>query len=248
VKLALRPDVRAGADAMWDLTEAMLERAARAVGLEFEILPGEGGFYAPKLEFHLKDAIGRTWQCGTLQLDMVMPERLDATYIGEDGGKHRPIMLHRAIFGSIERFLGVLIEHYAGAFPLWLAPVQAVVATITSDADEFAVKAAAALRKAGLRVETDLRNEKINYKVREHSLAKVPVIAVVGRREAELGQVALRRLGSDRQDVIPLAEAANALARDANPPDLARKASGGESAARKTNAAKPIGETVEEAG
>ncbi len=150
VKLALRPELRAGTDEMWDMTEAMLERAARAVGLEFEILPGEGGFYAPKLEFHLKDAIGRTWQCGTLQLDMVMPERLDATYIGEDGAKHRPVMLHRAIFGSIERFLGVLIEHYAGAFPLWLAPVQAVVATITSEADDYAAKAAAAFRKAGL--------------------------------------------------------------------------------------------------
>ncbi|HVN02340.1 MAG TPA: threonine--tRNA ligase, partial [Caulobacteraceae bacterium] len=207
VKLALRPELRAGTDEMWDMTEAMLERAARAVGLDFEILPGEGGFYAPKLEFHLKDAIGRTWQCGTLQLDMVMPERLDATYIGEDGQKHRPIMLHRAIFGSIERFLGVLIEHYAGAFPLWLAPVQAVVATITSDADDYATKAAAAMRKAGLRVETDLRNEKVGYKVREHSLAKVPVIAVVGRREAEEGKVALRRLGSNEQQVIPLDEA-----------------------------------------
>jgi len=219
VKLALRPELRAGTDEMWDMTEAMLERAARAVGLDFEILPGEGGFYAPKLEFHLKDAIGRTWQCGTLQLDMVMPERLDATYIGEDGQKHRPIMLHRAIFGSIERFLGVLIEHYAGAFPLWLAPVQAVVATITSDADDYATKAAAAMRKAGLRVETDLRNEKVGYKVREHSLAKVPVIAVVGRREAEEGKVALRRLGSNEQQVIPLDEAIRLLADEARPPD-----------------------------
>jgi threonyl-tRNA synthetase len=202
------------------MTEAMLERAARAVGLEFEILPGEGGFYAPKLEFHLKDAIGRTWQCGTLQLDMVMPERLDATYIGEDGQKHRPVMLHRAICGSMERFIGVLIEHYAGAFPLWLAPVQAVVATITSDADEFAQNAAQAMRKAGLRVETDLRNEKVGYKVREHSLAKVPVIAVVGRREAEEGKVALRRLGSQAQEVMTLEEAIAALAKEATPPDL----------------------------
>ena len=220
VKLALRPDLRAGTDAMWDKTEAMLERAARDAGLQFEVLPGEGGFYAPKLEFHLRDAIGRTWQCGTLQLDMVMPERLDATYIGEDGEKHRPVMLHRAIFGSIERFLGVLIEHYAGAFPLWLAPVQVVVATITSDADDYAHRAAQALKKAGLRVETDLRNEKVGYKVREHSLAKVPVIAVVGRREAEEGKVALRRLGSDAQQVLGLDEAAALLATEALPPDL----------------------------
>jgi threonyl-tRNA synthetase len=220
VKLALRPEVRAGTDEMWDRTEAMLERAARAVGLDFDILPGEGGFYAPKLEFHLRDAIGRTWQCGTLQLDMVMPERLDATYIGEDGQHHRPVMLHRAILGSLERFIGVLIEHYAGAFPLWLAPVQAVVATITSDADDFAHAAAAALKKAGLRVETDLRNEKVGYKVREHSLAKVPVIAVVGRREAEEGKVALRRLGSNAQEVLTLEEAAQRLAAEATPPDL----------------------------
>jgi threonyl-tRNA synthetase len=184
------------------------------------VLPGEGGFYAPKLEFHLKDAIGRTWQCGTLQLDMVMPERLDASYIGEDGHKHRPVMLHRAIFGSIERFLGVLIEHYAGAFPLWLAPTQVLMATITSDADDYAVQAAAAFKRAGLRVETDLRNEKVGYKVREHSLAKVPVIAVVGRREAEEGKVALRRLGSDGQQILTLDEAIAVLAKEATPPDL----------------------------
>ncbi|HEY3586687.1 MAG TPA: threonine--tRNA ligase, partial [Myxococcaceae bacterium] len=220
VKLALRPELRAGTDELWDLTEAMLERAARAVGIDFEPITGEGAFYGPKLEFHLKDAIGRTWQCGTLQLDMVMPERLDATYIGEDGQKHRPVMLHRAICGSLERFLGVLIEHYAGAFPLWLAPVQAVVATITTDADDFAVKAAAAMRKAGLRVDTDLRNEKVGYKVREHSLAKVPVIAVVGRREAEEGKVALRRLGSQAQEVMSLDDAIAALAKEATPPDL----------------------------
>ena len=219
VKLALRPELRAGTDEMWDRTEAMLERAARDVGLEFEILPGEGGFYAPKLEFHLRDAIGRTWQCGTLQLDMVMPERLDATYIGEDGAKHRPVMLHRAIFGSIERFLGVLIEHHAGAFPLWLAPVQAVVATITSDADDFAEAVAAKFRKAGLRVETDLRNEKVGYKVREHSVAKVPVIAVVGRREAEEGKVALRRLGSQAQEVMSVEDAIAALTTEALAPD-----------------------------
>ena len=220
VKLALRPEVRAGTDEMWDLTEAMLERAARDVGLEFEILPGEGGFYAPKLEFHLRDAIGRTWQCGTLQLDMVMPERLDATYIGEDGAKHRPVMLHRAIFGSIERFLGVLIENFAGAFPLWLSPLQVVVATITSDADDYAEEVAVRLRKAGLRVTTDLRNEKVGYKVREHSVAKVPVIAVVGRREAEEGKLALRRLGSQDQTVLTVDEAVALLIAEATPPDL----------------------------
>jgi threonyl-tRNA synthetase len=220
VKLALRPDLRFGTDEVWDAAERDLEAAAKAAGIEVEKLPGEGAFYGPKLEFHLRDAIGRTWQCGTLQLDYVVPERLGATYIGEDGAKHTPVMLHRAICGSMERFLGVLIEHYAGAFPLWLAPVQAVVATITSDADAFAAKAAAAMRKAGLRVEADLRNEKVGYKVREHSLAKVPVIAVVGRREAEEGKVALRRLGSQAQEVMTLEEAVAALAKQATPPDL----------------------------
>jgi threonyl-tRNA synthetase len=219
VKLALRPDLRHGSDAVWDVAEAKLERAALAAGVEVERLPGEGAFYGPKLEFHLRDAIGRTWQCGTLQLDYVLPERLDASYVGEDGLKHRPVMLHRAILGSLERFTGVLIEHFAGAFPLWLAPVQVVVATITSDADDYAVEAAAALRKAGLRVETDLRNEKINYKVREHSLAKVPVLAVVGRREAEEGRLALRRLGSDGQQIVTLDEAIALLTAEATPPD-----------------------------
>jgi threonyl-tRNA synthetase len=219
VKLALRPDLRFGTEANWDAAESKLANAMRAEGMEVEMLPGEGAFYGPKLEFHLRDAIGRTWQCGTLQLDYVLPERFDAAYIGEDGAKHRPVMLHRAILGSMERFLGVLIEHHAGAFPLWLAPVQAVVATITQDADEFALKAAAALRAAGLRVETDLRNEKVGYKVREHSLAKVPVIAVVGRREAEEGNVAIRRLGSQAQTVVTLEEAAKLLAEEATPPD-----------------------------
>jgi len=232
VKLALRPDVRAGSDAVWDVAEAKLERAARAAGVEVEMLPNEGAFYGPKLEFHLRDAIGRTWQCGTLQLDFVLPERLDATYIAEDGSKQRPVMLHRAIFGSVERFIGVMIENYAGAFPLWLSPVQVVVATITSDADDYAREVAAVLAAKGLRVETDLRNEKINYKVREHSLAKVPVIAVVGRREAELGQVALRRLGSDRQEVLELQAAANGLALQASPPDVASVARAGDSSAR----------------
>ena len=222
VKLALRPDQRFGADEQWTIAEDTLERAARAAGVEVERLPGEGAFYGPKLEFHLRDAIGRTWQCGTLQLDYVMPERLDATYVGEDGQKHRPVMLHRAILGSMERFIGVLIEHHAGAFPLWLAPVQVVVATITSDADPYALEVVQALRRAGLRVESDLRNEKVGYKVREHSLAKVPVIAVVGRREAEEGKVALRRLGSDRQDVAPLEEAIARLTAEAAPPDLRR--------------------------
>jgi len=220
VKLALRPDQRFGTDADWTLAEDTLERAANAAGVEVERIAGEGAFYGPKLEFHLRDAIGRTWQCGTLQLDYVLPERLDASYIGEDGGKHRPVMLHRAILGSMERFVGVLIEHHAGAFPLWLAPVQVVVATITSDADGFAVDAASRLRRAGLRVETDLRNEKVGYKVREHSLAKVPVIAVVGRREAEEGKVALRRLGSDGQQVLNLDEAIARLSAEATPPDL----------------------------
>ena len=223
VKLALRPEVRAGSDEVWDIAEAKLDRAARqAVNMEVEPLPGEGAFYGPKLEFHLRDAIGRTWQCGTLQLDFVLPERLDAEYVAEDGSKQRPVMLHRAICGSMERFLGVTIENYAGAFPLWLAPTQAVVASITSDADDYAREVAAALMAAGLRVELDLRNEKINYKVREHSLAKTPVIAAVGRREAETRALAIRRLGSEGQTVLPLDEAVAALVAEAVPPDLAR--------------------------
>jgi threonyl-tRNA synthetase len=220
VKLALRPEQRFGTDEQWTIAEDTLERAANAAGVEVERIPNEGAFYGPKLEFHLRDAIGRTWQCGTLQLDYVLPERLDASYIGEDGAKHRPVMLHRAILGSLERFTGVLIEHFAGAFPLWLAPTQVVVATITSDADDYAISAAQALRRAGLRVETDLRNEKVGYKVREHSVAKVPVIAVVGRREAEEGKVALRRLGSDRQQIVGLDEAVRLLTEEATAPDL----------------------------
>jgi threonyl-tRNA synthetase len=234
VKLALRPELRFGTDEVWDIAEKKLERAAIAAGCQVEMLPGEGAFYGPKLEFHLKDAIGRTWQCGTLQLDYVLPERLDAEYIAEDGSKQRPVMLHRAICGSMERFLGVMIENFAGAFPLWLAPVQVVVATITSDADDYARQVAAELKAKGLRVELDLRNEKINYKVREHSLAKVPVLAVVGRREAELGKVALRRFGSDGQEILELSAAANALALQATPPDVAREAGGFESRAPRT--------------
>ncbi|HEY0647237.1 threonine--tRNA ligase, partial [Phenylobacterium sp.] len=190
IALATRPEIRAGSDEFWDKAEAQMLAAARKAGVEPVIAEGDGAFYAPKLDWALKDSIGRIWVCGTIQLDYVLPERLEAEYIGEDGQKHRPVMLHRAICGSLERFIGVLIENYAGAFPLWLSPVQVVVATITSDADGFAEKAAAALRAKGLRVETDLRNEKINYKIREHSLAKTPVIAVVGRREAEEGKVA----------------------------------------------------------
>ena len=226
IKLALRPDKRFGTDEMWDQAEKELRDAVVASGRAteeygWEELPGEGAFYAPKLEFHLTDAIGRTWQVGTIQSDRVLPERLDATYIGEDGEKHRPIMLHRAILGTFERFIGILIEHHAGKFPLWLAPVQAVVATIVSDADEYAREVTARLQAAGLRAEADLRNEKINYKVREHSLAKVPLLLVVGKREAEEGTVAVRRLGSDEhQKVIGLDEAVALFAAEALPPDL----------------------------
>ena len=230
VKLALRPEQRFGSDEQWTVAEDTLEQAANAAGVQVERIENEGAFYGPKLEFHLRDAIGRTWQCGTLQLDYVLPDRLDANYIGEDGQKHRPVMLHRAICGSLERFIGILIEHYAGAFPLWLAPVQVVVATITSDADDYARQAVEALRAKGLRVETDFRNEKINYKIREHSLAKVPVIAVIGRREAEEGKLALRRFGSDGQEILTLGDAAKALASEAQPPDVAHQAAAAEAA------------------
>lgn len=218
VKFSDRPEVRAGADEVWDKAEAALQKALDATGLEHTINPGEGAFYGPKLEFDLKDAIGREWQCGTLQVDFVLPERLDAAYIGEDGEKHRPVMLHRAILGSMERFIGVLIEHYAGKFPLWLAPLQAVVATITGDADAYARKVLSALRSAGIRAQADLRNEKINYKVREHSHAKVPVILVVGRRECEDGTVALRRLGGKAQEILALEVAVNRLKEEAAVP------------------------------
>ena len=220
VKLALRPDLRFGDDETWTIAEDTLERAANAAGVQVERIANEGAFYGPKLEFHLKDAIGRTWQCGTLQLDYVLPERLDASYIGEDGAKHRPVMLHRAILGSLERFLGILLEHYAGALPLWLAPVQVVVATITSEADEYARLVVDALAAAGVRVELDLRNEKINYKIREHSLRKTPVIAVVGRSEAQDRTVALRRLGGQAQEMLGLDEAVALLKRQVTPPDL----------------------------
>ncbi len=220
IALATRPEVRAGDDAFWDRAETQMLNAARAAGVEPVIAEGDGAFYAPKLDFIIKDAIGRSWTCGTIQLDYVLPERLEAEYVGEDGQKHRPVMLHRAILGSFERFIGILIEHYAGAFPLWLSPVQVVVATITSDADDFAREAAAKLRAAGLRVETDLRNEKINYKIREHSLAKTPVIAVVGRKEAENRALALRRLGAESQEILSLDEAITLLSHQARVPGL----------------------------
>ena len=225
IKLALRPEKRFGTEEMWDQAEEELRNAVVAAGLAteqygWEELPGEGAFYAPKLEWHLTDAIGRTWQVGTIQSDRVLPERLDASYIGEDGERHRPIMLHRAIFGSYERFIGILIEHFAGRLPAWLAPTQAVVATIVSDADDYARDVAAKLAAAGIRVETDLRNEKINYKVREHSVAKVPNLLVVGKREAEEGTVALRVLGSQGQQMLSLDQAVAMLKAEATPPDL----------------------------
>jgi threonyl-tRNA synthetase len=224
VKFSDRPEVRSGSDETWDKAEKALKDATEAAGVEMILNPGEGAFYGPKLEFVLRDAIGRDWQCGTLQVDFVLPERLDAEFVGEDNDKHRPVMLHRAILGSFERFIGILIENYAGKFPLWLAPLQVVVATITSEADGYGEEVAATLRKAGLRVKTDFRNEKINYKVREHSVGKVPVIAVVGMKEAENRQVALRFLGegNKQQEILGLEDAVKQLAESATPPDLKR--------------------------
>ncbi|MBB4212123.1 threonyl-tRNA synthetase [Rhodothalassium salexigens DSM 2132] len=220
VKLATRPEVRAGEDDVWDRAEAGLSEALDAAGLDYEVAPGEGAFYGPKLEFHLRDAIGRSWQCGTLQLDFVMPQRLDAEYVGEDGAKHRPVMLHRAMLGSLERFLGILIEHYAGAMPMWLAPTQVVVATITDDAADYACEVAEAARNAGLEVDLDLRNEKINFKVREHSHQKVPAILVCGKREAESRTVNVRRFGAKDQTEMPLDQALKALAEEARTPGM----------------------------
>jgi threonyl-tRNA synthetase len=219
-KLATRPAMRAGDDAIWDRAEKALADALTGAGVDFSYAHGDGAFYGPKLEFHLTDAIGRTWQAGTFQLDYIVPQRLGATYIDETGAKKTPAMLHRAVFGTFERFIGLLLEQYAGRLPFWLAPEQAVVATITSEADAYAEDVAAALRAKGLRVSTDLRNEKINYKVREHSLAKVPVIIVVGTRESEERKVSLRRLGSEKQEIMTLDAAVAALAADATPPDL----------------------------
>ena len=219
-KLATRPETRAGDDATWDRAETALAEALTAAGLEFDYAEGEGAFYGPKLEFHLTDAIGRTWQAGTFQLDYVLPERLEAVYIGEDGERHRPVMLHRAVFGTFERFIGLLIEHYAGRLPLWLAPRQVVVAPIVSDANAYAEEVVAELRARGLRAEADLRNEKINYKVREHSVGKVPVILAVGQREMAERSVSLRRLGDTRTEARTLADITEELAAEATPPDL----------------------------
>jgi threonyl-tRNA synthetase len=215
IKFADRPPVRAGSNEVWDRAEAALRDAVEAAGLSYMLNPGEGAFYGPKLEFHLRDALGREWQCGTLQLDFVMPDRLGASYVGEDGARHVPVMLHRAIFGSLERFIGILIEHYAGRFPLWLAPVQIVVASITSETAEYACEVKRECAATGLRVDVDVGNEKINYKVREHSLAKVPVILVVGRREADNRSVALRRLGGKDQETLALDEAVARLSEEA---------------------------------
>ncbi|MBF0887181.1 threonine--tRNA ligase [Gluconobacter sp. LMG 1744] len=222
VKFSDRPETRAGSDEVWDRAEGALKKACEIAGVEYEYNPGEGAFYGPKLEFVLTDAIGRDWQCGTLQVDYVLPERLDASYIGEDSNRHRPVMLHRAILGSFERFIGILIEQYAGKFPLWLAPTQVVVASIVSDAGDYANEVAATLKAAGLQVETDIRSDKINAKIREHSLARVPVILVVGRREAEERKVAMRRLGGATQEILSLDEAVAALAKEAQAPDIAR--------------------------
>ena len=220
VNFADRPPVRAGADEVWDRAEAALRDATLAAGLETQLNPGEGAFYGPKLEFILTDAIGREWQCGTLQVDFVLPERLNASYVGEDGQKHRPVMLHRAILGSLERFFGILIEQYAGRLPMWLAPVQVVVATITNDADDYARKVGATLSAAGLRVEVDTGADKIGYKVRHHSLAKVPVLLAVGRREREDGTVTVRRLGDKAQECLALEAALAQCVAQAKPPDL----------------------------
>jgi threonyl-tRNA synthetase len=220
VKLATRPDNRIGSDEIWNKAEAALKEATETAGLAYTLNPGEGAFYGPKLEFVLRDSIGRDWQCGTLQVDFNTPDRLGASYIAEDGAKHAPVMLHRAILGSMERFIGVLIEHYAGKFPLWLAPVQAVVATVVSDADPYAREALDALKAAGLRAEGDLRNEKINYKVREHSLAKVPYLLVAGRREAENKTLTVRHLGSEAQESLALSAVLHMLRGEAAPPDL----------------------------
>jgi threonyl-tRNA synthetase len=222
IKFSDRPEKRIGEDAVWDKAEAALMQALKASGRPWALNKGEGAFYGPKLEYVLRDAIGRDRQCGTVQVDLNMPGRLGAFYIDEHSNKVTPVMLHRAMFGSLERFTGIMIEHYAGHLPLWLSPLQAVVATITSDADDYAGEAVAAAQRAGLRVEGDLRNEKINYKVREHSLAKVPVLLVVGKKEAAERTVSIRRLGSEKQQSMPLDAALAALAQEAVPPDMAR--------------------------
>jgi threonyl-tRNA synthetase len=218
IKYADRPDNRVGSDEVWDAAEKALLEAAEETGLQYTLNPGEGAFYGPKLEFVLRDAIGRDWQCGTLQVDLNLPARLGAQYVGEDSQKHTPVMLHRALFGSLERFTGILLEHYAGALPFWLSPLQVVVATIVSDADDYALEVTRTLRERGIRVESDVRNEKISYKVREHSLQKVPVIMVLGRREAEQRTVTIRRLGTKEQQTLPVAEAVDNMVTAAAPP------------------------------
>jgi threonyl-tRNA synthetase len=220
VKFSDRPEKRSGSDEVWDRAESALLAATRKADIEPEMNPGEGAFYGPKLEFVLTDAIGRDWQCGTHQVDFVLPERLDASYIGEDGNKHRPVMLHRACLGSFERFIGILIEEHAGRLPLWLAPRQVVVASIVSDADEFVHEAVAALRAVGIRAEADTRNEKINYKVREHSVAKVPVILAVGMKEVAERTLSMRRLGSKNSEVVALDQVVAELKTESTPPDL----------------------------
>ena len=214
IKFADRPERRVGADDVWDRAEDALKQAMDTLGLDYTYNPGEGAFYGPKIEFVLRDAIGRDWQCGTLQVDLNLPGRLGATYIGEDGIRHTPVLLHRAIFGSLERFIGIMLEHYAGNLPFWLAPQQVVIATITSDADEYAHEVAQQMKNAGLRIEMDLRNEKINYKVREHSLMKIPVLIALGKREVEEGTVSIRRLGQKGQKVVSLTEAIHALSKE----------------------------------
>lgn len=219
VMFADRPETRVGDDVIWDRSEKALLDAVKATGLPYTLNPGEGAFYGPKIEFHLKDAIGRSWQCGTLQVDFNLPDRLGASYIGEDGAKHVPVMLHRAILGSMERFIGILIEQYEGRFPLWLAPQQVMVCPITTEADDYAHQVVAHLRAVGLRAEADTRNEKINYKVREHSVAKIPVILAVGKREAEAQTVSMRRLGAPDQTILSLADATSLLVDEARSPD-----------------------------
>ena len=218
VKFSDRPEVRAGEDSVWDKAEGALMDASKAAGLDFTLNEGEGAFYGPKLEFVLKDALGRSWQCGTLQVDFVLPERLDATYIDSDGEKKRPVMLHRAILGSFERFIGILIEHYAGKLPLWLAPQHVVVAPITTDLNDYALEVLKKMKAAGIRAEADLRNEKVGYKVREHSHAKVPIIAVVGKREQEGNQVVFRRLGSQEQETLALEAAIDTVRKESQMP------------------------------
>ena len=220
IKLSTRPEKRIGSDESWDRVEAALGNACKAAGYDYELFPGEGAFYGPKLEFVLRDAIGRDWQCGTLQVDPNLPERLDAEYVGQDGAKHRPIMLHRAVLGSFERFIGILIENNAGKLPFWLAPRQVVVASIVSDADAYVAEVVAELRAAGIRAEADTRNEKINYKVREHSVAKVPAILAIGMKEVEDRTVSLRRLDQQGSRLLPLTEAVAMLKDESTSPDL----------------------------